>query len=107
MAKYLGQLEGLDNVKDKCNNAAHTGNDSLPRGSVCPDSHKAGQKGHHQEEKSKESAPAGNAPNLYGGGAAVSQSDNMDALKKMHELLEAGIITQAEFDAKKKQLLGL
>ena len=58
MAKYLGQLEGLDNVKDKCNNAAHTGNDSLPRGSVCPDSHKAGQKGHHQEEKSKESAPA-------------------------------------------------
>ena len=47
-----------------------------------------------------------NAPNMFGGGAAVSQSDNMDALKKMHELLQAGIITQAEFDAKKKQLLG-
>jgi hypothetical protein len=49
-----------------------------------------------------------NAPNLFGGGgAAVSQSDNMDALKKMHDLLEAGIITQAEYDAKKKQLLGI
>ena len=48
-----------------------------------------------------------NAPNMYGGGAPVSQSDNMDALKKMHDLLEAGIITQAEFDAKKKQLLGI
>ena len=32
---------------------------------------------------------------------------DMDALKKMHDLLEAGIITQAEFDAKKKQLLGI
>ena len=39
--------------------------------------------------------------------APVSQSDNMDALKKLHELLEAGILSQAEYDAKKKQLLGL
>ena len=30
-----------------------------------------------------------------------------DELKKFKELLDAGIITQAEFDAKKKQLLGL
>lgn len=30
-----------------------------------------------------------------------------DELKKMKELLDAGIITQEEFDAKKKQLLGL
>ena len=31
----------------------------------------------------------------------------IDELKKFKDLLDAGIITQAEFDAKKKQLLGL
>lgn len=31
----------------------------------------------------------------------------LDELKKLHELLQMGIITQEEFDAKKKQLLGL
>ena len=30
-----------------------------------------------------------------------------EELKKMKELLDLGIITQEEFDAKKKQLLGL
>ncbi len=37
---------------------------------------------------------------------AVPQS-NADELKKYKELLDSGIITQEEFDAKKKQLLGL
>ncbi|MBQ7161516.1 MAG: SHOCT domain-containing protein [Clostridia bacterium] len=32
---------------------------------------------------------------------------NADELKKYKELLESGVITQEEFDAKKKQLLGL
>ena len=32
---------------------------------------------------------------------------NADELKKFKELLDAGVITQEEFDAKKKQLLGL
>jgi len=36
--------------------------------------------------------------------AAVSPAEE---LKKFKELLDAGILTQAEFDAKKKQLLGL
>lgn len=36
--------------------------------------------------------------------AAVSPADE---LKKLAELLSQGILTQAEFDAKKKQLLGL
>ena len=36
----------------------------------------------------------------------ISQS-NADELKKYKELLDMGVITQAEFDAKKKQLLGL
>lgn len=35
------------------------------------------------------------------------QQSNADELKKFKELLDSGIITQEEFDAKKKQLLGL
>ena len=31
----------------------------------------------------------------------------MDELRKLKELLDMGIVTQEEFDAKKKQLLGL
>lgn len=34
-------------------------------------------------------------------------SDYTEELKKIKELLDAGIITQEEFDAKKKQILGL
>ena len=36
-----------------------------------------------------------------------ADSSSMDDLKKLKELLDLGIITQEEFDAKKKQLLGL
>ena len=41
--------------------------------------------------------------------ATVSQApkDSLDELVKLKSLLDAGIITQEEFDAKKKQLLGL
>ena len=35
------------------------------------------------------------------------QSDSADQLKKFKELLDSGVISQEEFDAKKKQLLGL
>ena len=37
----------------------------------------------------------------------VPQNNSIDDLKKLKDLLDAGIITQEEFDAKKKQLLGL
>ena len=37
----------------------------------------------------------------------VPQNYSMDDLKKLKDLLDAGIINQEEFDAKKKQLLGL
>ena len=37
----------------------------------------------------------------------VENSNNIDDLKKIKDLLDSGIITQEEFDAKKKQLLGL
>ena len=36
-----------------------------------------------------------------------SEQDNITALKGYKELLEQGVITQAEFDEKKKQLLGI
>lgn len=38
---------------------------------------------------------------------SVAATSNADELKKFKELLDAGIINQEEFDAKKKQLLGL
>ena len=37
----------------------------------------------------------------------ASASNNLDDLLKLKSLLDSGIITQEEFDAKKKQLLGL
>ena len=37
----------------------------------------------------------------------IQQTSNADELKKFKELLDTGIITQEEFEAKKKQLLGL
>lgn len=38
---------------------------------------------------------------------AINNNSNADELKKYKELLDSGVITQEEFDAKKKQLLGL
>ena len=38
---------------------------------------------------------------------AAPAASAMDELKKLKELLDMGIVTQEEFDAKKKQLLGL
>lgn len=37
----------------------------------------------------------------------IQQASPADEIKKYKELLDAGVITQEEFDAKKKQLLGL
>ncbi|MEE0956611.1 MAG: SHOCT domain-containing protein [Ruminococcus sp.] len=37
----------------------------------------------------------------------IQQSSSADELKKFKDLLDTGVITQEEFDAKKKQLLGL
>ena len=41
------------------------------------------------------------------GTQGTSATSSADELKKFKELLDSGIITQEEFDAKKKQLLGL
>lgn len=39
--------------------------------------------------------------------SSISPSSSADELLKFKELLDAGVLTQEEFDAKKKQLLGL
>lgn len=52
----------------------------------------------NMEKTQKESASATNQAANYG---------SADELKKFKELLDSGVITQEEFDAKKKQLLGL
>lgn len=39
--------------------------------------------------------------------ANIQTTSNADELKKFKDLLDSGVITQAEFDEKKKQLLGL
>ncbi len=36
-----------------------------------------------------------------------TNGDNLEQIKKLKEMLDSGIITQDEFDTKKKQLLGL
>ena len=38
---------------------------------------------------------------------SMSVGEQLDAVKKLKELLDAGILTQDEFDSKKKQILGL
>ena len=52
-------------------------------------------------------APAAPAAPAPAPAAPTSVSEAADDLMKLKELLDAGILTQEEFDAKKKQLLGL
>ncbi len=44
-------------------------------------------------------APAAPAP------AAMSEAERIEALKNLKELLDTGVLTQAEFDAQKQKLL--
>jgi len=54
----------------------------------------------HENPKNKPAQPVAPA-------APVQQTSSLDEIKKLKELLDLGLITQEEFDAKKKQLLGL
>lgn len=47
------------------------------------------------------------SPTHSQGGIASTGSSDADQLKKYKDLFDAGVITQEEFDSKKKQLLGL
>lgn len=42
-----------------------------------------------------------------GGTTVINQVSTADEILKLKQLLDAGVLTQDEFDAKKKQLLGL
>lgn len=47
-----------------------------------------------------------NASSSNGGTTVIQQVDPLDQLKKLKELLDAGILTQEEFDAKKQDIMG-
>lgn len=59
---------------------------------------RAGMADDAQDQTAPQAAPAG---------PAVSGSDNLAELEKLGELRDKGVITPEEFEAKKKQLLGL
>ena len=60
-----------------------------------------------EPEAVSSSAPPTTPPAAAPVTAAPSQSDYIDELKRLAELRDAGIITAEDFEAKKKQLLGL
>ena len=68
--------------------------------------------GFYTQEKADEvyqivSQQISNRQNNKGSVTVVNNNSNADELKKYKDLLDSGIITQEEFDAKKKQLLGM
>ena len=80
-------------------NRAQSHLDKIVDYSVCPNCNSTDVRVLSAEEfeREKASKAAGNAPAL----------SSADELMKFKNLLDAGVITQEEFDAKKKQLLGL
>jgi hypothetical protein len=50
-------------------------------------------------------APAPAPPAAAPAPAAMSDADRIQALKNLKELLDSGVLTQAEFDAQKQKLL--
>ena len=72
----------------------------------------AGGRGVHRQQAAAARAqaapqPAGAAAPAAPPAGAGPQDEVIETLKKFKDLLDAGILTQEEFDAKKKQLLGL
>jgi hypothetical protein len=49
--------------------------------------------------------PAAPAPTPAAAPAAMSEAEKLEALKNAKELLDSGVLTQAEFDAQKQKLL--
>ena len=49
--------------------------------------------------------PAAPAPAQAPAPAAMSEADRIQALKNLKDLLDTGVLTQAEFDAQKQKLL--
>jgi membrane protease subunit (stomatin/prohibitin family) len=53
----------------------------------------------------RQQAPAAAAPAPAAPAAAMSEAEKLEALKNAKELLDSGVLTQAEFDAQKQKLL--
>jgi hypothetical protein len=53
----------------------------------------------------QQAPPAAAPPPAPAAPAATSAADRIEALKNLKELLDSGVLTQAEFDAQKQQLL--
>lgn len=61
-----------------------------------------------QPADSAQTCPAGRAPvRQQAAASSKTDADTAEALKTYKELLDSGVLTQEEFDTKKKQLLGL
>jgi hypothetical protein len=59
------------------------------------------------ERKAIEQQTEGNEQAMQDMSASAPQSDMAAQLQELQGLLTSGVITQAEFDAKKKQILGI
>jgi membrane protease subunit (stomatin/prohibitin family) len=53
----------------------------------------------------QQAPPAAAPPPAAAAPAATSATDRIEALKNLKELLDSGVLTQAEFDAQKQQVL--
>ncbi len=60
-----------------------------------------------QDNINKLCAPAAAAPQFVAAAPASTEKNNIELLKEYKDLLDMGVITQEEFDAKKQQLLNL
>ena len=63
----------------------------------------AGQQ--HEYEQDAQLAQQQAPPPAAPAPAAMSESERIEALKNLKELLDTGVLTQAEFDAQKQKLL--
>jgi Short C-terminal domain len=53
----------------------------------------------------QQAPPAAAPPPAPAAPAAMSEAEKLEALKNAKELLDSGVLTQAEFDAQKQKLL--
>lgn len=67
----------------------------------------AAHHGNKRADEAYDQGAADAAPVAQAAPAAPSMDDEMAQLEKLGQLKDQGILTQEEFDAKKKQILGL
>ena len=100
-SSFAGVFNAFDGNYAASSTNAQSANDQLARVvdyNKCP---KCGSR--NLVDATEEDVERSKAPQ----GTVVQQISAADELRKFKELLDMGIITQEEFDAKKKQLLGL